>query len=437
MQNLSDEELDDRMKQAGEFEDYAYDEASWQNIKAKLDHDSGAALWITPTRIISGVVVLLLLLSGIWFYTLEDKPTIASDNTVKGNISPLQDSHTTKSNDQISQSSIGAEDSKPATEIVKQELSAKTTKQNNFQKKQARLVVATPSFQAASAPVSTRAVEQPEAMKRNVEVSAEGKQINDQNFLQANKEEIEEKQESLSAANFSSLSHQKSVLVDSAAQEVKAIDEVKEEALEKDSSAVDTQEEKKKQKSGLWYVKLSLSPDWSAQSFSTTSDLGFNYGLAIEYKLTNSLGISAGVMRARKFYTARNIEYGNYSAEYAEGNCNMWDIPIQLNYYKPTNRALQVFGSLGLSSYLMSKENYTYYPYAANPSIKYSSEVRNENREWFKVVNVSIGLQHPISQSLTLQVEPFVKVPLAEMGAGNVAISSIGLFLNLRYQLKK
>ncbi|MCZ8216430.1 MAG: hypothetical protein O9262_09350, partial [Cyclobacteriaceae bacterium] len=245
MQNLSDEELDDRMKQAGEFEDYAYDEASWQNIKARLDHDSGAALWITPTKIITGGVVLLLLLSGIWFYTLEDKPTIASDNVVKSTISPLSDSHTTKSNDQISQSSIGTEESKPDTEIIKPALSAKTTKQNNFQKKQARLVVATPSSQAVAAPVPTQVVEQPEAMKRNVEVSAEGKQINDQNFLQANKEGIEEKQESLSAANFSSLSHQKSVLVDSAAQEVKAIEEVKEEALEKDSSAVDTQEEKK------------------------------------------------------------------------------------------------------------------------------------------------------------------------------------------------
>jgi hypothetical protein len=435
MQNLSDEELDDRMKQAGEFEDYAYDEASWQNIKARLDNDSGAALWMTPTRIISGVVVLLLLLSGIWFYTLEDKPTIASGNIVNGNISPLSDSHTTKSNEQISQSSIETEESKPATEIIKPELSVKSTKQNTFQKKQERLFAITASPQAVSAPVSTRAVEQTDVTISNVESNADGKQPDDKNAQQTIEEQ--EKEKSLSAANFSSLSHQKPVSVDSAVQEVKAIEEVKEEALEKDSVAVEKQEEEKKEKSGLWSVKLSISPDWSAQSFSETSDLGFNYGLAIEYKLTNTIGVSAGVLRARKFYTARNIEYRSFMAEYAEGNCNMWDIPIQLNYYKPTNRALQVFGSLGLSSYLMSKESYTYYPYAAYPSISYSSEVRNENSEWFKVLNFSVGLQHPIGPSLIFQVEPFVKVPLDEMGIGNVAISSIGLFLNLRYQLKK
>jgi hypothetical protein len=42
-----------------------------------------------------------------------------------------------------------------------------------------------------------------------------------------------------------------------------------------------------------------------------------------------------------------------------------------------------------------------------------------------------------LGKTVFVQVEPFVKVPLSEMGEGNIAISSIGLFLNLKYQLKK
>lgn len=426
MQNLSDEELDDRMKQAGEFQDYAYDEASWQNVKARLDSPADSAAWITPVRIFSVVAVLSIMLLGIWVYTTSNKIKVevtSGKNTDNGKSQLL----TYKQPETISAATadlISFEKTEVISELENADFPNEDTHKNTS---------ATRENSVISASVAHQEKVKKALVQTEFSIGADTKNTskNTDLILHSSKQPLKQ---TISDNRISSHEPIALVVLNDSINETPAMSK---EAIEQDSLVADTEADDKKQvRTGLWSVKLSLSPDWSAQSFSTTAALGFNYGLSLEYKLTNALGISAGILRTRKYYTAEDITYGRYTAEYAEGECNMWDIPIQLNYYVPTSRSIQVFGSVGLSSYLMSKENYTYYPYADNKTIRYSSAVENRNKEWFKVLNLSVGLQRPLGKALFVQVEPFVKVPLSEMGEGNIAISSLGLFLNLKYQLK-
>ncbi len=83
----------------------------------------------------------------------------------------------------------------------------------------------------------------------------------------------------------------------------------------------------------------------------------------------------------------------------------------------------------------MLSEDYTYTVYTNNGDRVYSKQVEKENNEWFKVLNLSVGVQHQLSSRLFLQAEPFLKAPLAGMGYGDVKLSSLGVFFGVEYKL--
>ncbi len=425
MQNLSDEELDNRMKQASEFQDYAYDEASWQNVKERLDKPADGATWITPVRIFSIGALLVVLLLGTWVYINNNDLLKVSADKGENNKTPLLASAesgpvSSEATDLLSSENLAPVLSDESADRLHSNYSQETYKnQKSLQ-------------HSANTPDQHEEYREVQPTETSIQTEVKSFIKNDEPSLFENTPAPEPK---LSTENKSKgIISEVALLADSTNEVYRVAQEV----LHQDSLFVKEESDKeKKVRSGLWSLKFSISPDWSAQSFSETADVGFNYGLSLEYRLGKSIGIAAGILRTRKYYTAENIVYNSYSAEYAEGNCNMWDIPVQLNYYITSGRSVQAFASLGLSSYLMSKENYTYYPNADDKLILYTSKVENENNEWFKVLNLSVGLQRPLTKSMFIQVEPFVKVPLGEMGAGNIAISSIGLFLNFKYQPKK
>jgi hypothetical protein len=130
-------------------------------------------------------------------------------------------------------------------------------------------------------------------------------------------------------------------------------------------------------------------------------------------------------------------QYFNFVDLEIDGDCQMWDIPLNVNYYFSPAKNYSLFISGGFSSYLMSEENYSFQVttpgYLGDETQTYSQQVKGENQEWFKMVNISLGVQRRINRNFSLQVEPFVKIPLAEVGSANIALSSFGTYLSLRY----
>jgi hypothetical protein len=48
-------------------------------------------------------------------------------------------------------------------------------------------------------------------------------------------------------------------------------------------------------------------------------------------------------------------------------------------------------------------------------------------------VSLSIGVEQQFSNSFSLQVEPFVKLPISGIGYGNLQLTSYGLAFSLRF----
>jgi hypothetical protein len=195
-----------------------------------------------------------------------------------------------------------------------------------------------------------------------------------------------------------------------------------------------------------WRVSLGVSPDISAINLGEANQVGSKIAVGLEYFIVPRLSIQTGVIFSNKVYSADGESYKPYPGywkKYAlpntiDAQCDVLDIPLNLRYYAVNLPRSRLFLSSGLSSYLMLTEDYIYRywgDYGTNP-YSYEHHERNRNQHYFKVANLSVGYERALSKRWALQVEPFVKIPVAGVGFGNIKLSTTGLFVALNYRLR-
>lgn len=193
-------------------------------------------------------------------------------------------------------------------------------------------------------------------------------------------------------------------------------------------------------------IRLLVSPDLSATgSVANVQEPGYKIGLGLNYQLTPKLSLATGVIHSDVRYTANSSDYSPSSNSYEDNNsamipsrvlakCLILDIPVHLNYEFMQFGRSRIFASAGLSSYIMMDEKYDF---------KYDDYYPGQADSWsgqtgilhlFSNAGFSVGYQMDLNQRWGLQIEPFVKIPLKEVGWGNVKLYSLGSFVSLDYR---
>jgi hypothetical protein len=181
---------------------------------------------------------------------------------------------------------------------------------------------------------------------------------------------------------------------------------------------------------------LRISPDFSGTGVEAFSKSGHNMGFSLEYHVSRRLSLSTGLIRSRKIYEVRDgfnphERYWDYKKkpDLIDGGCVVLDVPINIRYNLIAGERSKIFISAGLSSYFMTRENYNYVYY----SYQKDYEIRNQNNHFFGVLNFSGGYERFLGHQWSLGIEPFVKMPLTEVGYGNLKLMSAGAFISLNY----
>ena len=190
-------------------------------------------------------------------------------------------------------------------------------------------------------------------------------------------------------------------------------------------------------------VAAVFGPDFSNVGFVSPDKTGMNIGILAGYRFTERLSVQTGLLYSQKHYTAVGDTYKSYPGyisgnpnlkmKWVQANCFMWDMPVNIRYDWLLRQKQRAFASVGVSSYFMNKEDiHYYYSYYNNPA--YKAWVNEENSSfWMSALNLSIGFEQRISQVLSIQAEPFMKVPVREIGSGKIELNSFGIFLSLKY----
>lgn len=190
-------------------------------------------------------------------------------------------------------------------------------------------------------------------------------------------------------------------------------------------------------------VGLLGAPSLSAVRTAQTAQLGGDYGLTLDYRFTARLRVRVGLLSSQKRYHAASADYQipadwqwNAGDYWLDANCRITEIPVDLRYDVLRRPTYAVFTSLGLNSLLMRNERYRYdLVVNGQPFTKEAPRIINGSNHLLSVLNLAVGVERPLGPRWSLQAEPFWQVPLGEVGAGKVRLSSAGVFFSLKYGL--
>ncbi|WP_412467069.1 hypothetical protein [Pedobacter sp. KLB.chiD] len=188
-------------------------------------------------------------------------------------------------------------------------------------------------------------------------------------------------------------------------------------------------------------LSILVAPDLTSVQKSGQSSLSGGFGLEATVILTKKWSVTTGASYAKKIYDSdfslykpnTNYVFGIKPSN-IHANCDVLDIPINLNYEVFDNRRNVVSVSAGLSSYIMLKEKYSF-SYNGTYQGPQNYEVRNQNQHYLGVANVGVAFQHKINHNLSISAKPFMKIPLTDIGYGNTRLSSTGVAISVNMNL--
>lgn len=189
-------------------------------------------------------------------------------------------------------------------------------------------------------------------------------------------------------------------------------------------------------------LAVMASPDFSGVNSLNNTQIGYTIGLGLAYQASSKLGIEAGAAYGSKIYGTSFSNYkpvSNYvfpvKPYEVDAVCEVIDLQLNLKYKLFEKGENSVGLAAGLSSYFMLHENYTfrYTPGSVGPA-RYN--VDNRNRHIAGIANISLNYRRSLGNNIDLAFRPYLKLPLTDIGYGNVRLKSAGISIGVITNLK-
>ncbi len=199
---------------------------------------------------------------------------------------------------------------------------------------------------------------------------------------------------------------------------------------------------------GKWALSLALSPDVNSVKGIDKGDFGLSMGMGVSYKVGKALSLGTGIYYSKKLYSADKTSYKVQEKPFAtwtsyskkiDADCRVLDIPLNLSLLMANKTENKLYVTAGLSSYIMLSEKYEFIynnPSPAFPTGRREYTIRNQNKHILSVVNLGLALEKPISNQVSLVIQPYAKLPLTGIGQGETDLKSFGVGFRLNYSLK-
>jgi hypothetical protein len=171
---------------------------------------------------------------------------------------------------------------------------------------------------------------------------------------------------------------------------------------------------------------------------------GSNKGIVAGYAFTRRWSVESGLFWNKKNFKGHggDIHPDGYTLPAGvtllsvQGRNQLYEWPLNIRYsILPNDHKL--FVTAGLSSYFIKKESYNYnYEYNGQYGVSYSG-FDNETKQWFSVASVSLGYSRRLGSVGSARIEPYLKLPLKNIGVNKMAVLSTGLNIGFTRGLLK
>ena len=189
------------------------------------------------------------------------------------------------------------------------------------------------------------------------------------------------------------------------------------------------------------YLGLMAGPDFSTVKFQPVKNTGYSIGLIAGYRFGKHLSLETGIFWDKKQYysegkyfnTSKTNIPNTVSIKDLDGSCNMFEIPVSIRYDFAFNHKGRFFITSGLSAYFMKKEGYSYNAESYGNTWSQNVSYNNSGNNLFSIIQFSAGYEYKWRKIGQIRIEPYMKIPLAGVGIGNLPIASAGLHLGITH----
>ena len=197
---------------------------------------------------------------------------------------------------------------------------------------------------------------------------------------------------------------------------------------------------KRNQFNNSFALNFSAGPDVSAVGIGDIGKINFTYGAGLSYQINKKFAVRTGFLVEKKVYDAEVSDYHppvgfwNYfpDLKYVNADCKVYEVPLIVNYYLKSTSKNQWFGSVGVSSYFMKKEEYYYLSKNASGQNSYDQyTVNNKNQHYFSSLRLSAGYEKKLTNHFSITAEPYINLPLTGVGYGKVKLYSAGILFTV------
>ena len=222
----------------------------------------------------------------------------------------------------------------------------------------------------------------------------------------------------------------------------------------KNSLAAKTQVKPKAKPQMAYRPQYTLSvvaaPDLNGVSSFAQSKVGTNIGLTFAVGLSRKLTVTTGALYSVKPYATNFDNYRNgakwpISPQEVTADCRMLDIPLNVSYQIYRHRQNRISVGTGLSSYIMLRETYKF-EYDNTTTNSYSGTstgatgpvtltAPGTGKYFFGVVNLNATYEHQINSKVGISIQPYMKLPLSNIGYSQVKLQSTGVAVGLSWNL--
>ncbi|NQX43041.1 hypothetical protein SAMN05421820_11490 [Pedobacter steynii] len=191
-------------------------------------------------------------------------------------------------------------------------------------------------------------------------------------------------------------------------------------------------------------LALSAGPEFNSAGALIGGKGGFSAGLTFSLGIAKNFKLQTGLKYSAKDYATDSYAYRIRNPKIQglisgiDASCVVLEIPVIASYTVMEDRKRSIDLNVGLSSYLMLKEDYTFKYTPASGISNRLIEKTNANQHLLSVVDLSATYFIKLkTEKFKIGVEPFVKIPLTGVGEGRVNLKSSGISLKIRYDLDK
>jgi hypothetical protein len=197
-------------------------------------------------------------------------------------------------------------------------------------------------------------------------------------------------------------------------------------------------EKRKDLRRSRFYYGLKVGPDFTSIKGQRIENTGWAAGIILGYQFHPRWSIEMSALWSKKQYytdgkyfdkTRANIP-ANVNIYYLDGGCNMVEVPIAVRYLF-SKRENSFFATAGLNSYFMKKEDYAYEANAGTGVYEGYRTYKNTGSHFAATLQLTGGYQFKVFNKTNIRIEPYLQLPLQNVGIGRMPITSTGVHFGL------